>query len=238
MSPTPTTSSAARWPASRSPPTPPATTSCWAGPTGWASRWPGGVEGTGSYGAALARFLAANSQVVVEVNRPDRQARRRHGKSDPLDARAAAKAVQAGQARVVPKAGCGQVEMIRCLRVARATAMRSRTQTINALKGVLVTAAAELREQLRGRSTTRLVAAAADLEPGPITSPLAAASLALGSLARRHQALSAEIHSLTGELERLVATTAPGVGGPVRDRLRQRRRPAGGGRGQPRPAQQ
>jgi transposase len=181
----------------------------WAHGLGEPVAW--GVEGTGSYGAALARFLAANGQVVVEVNRPDRQARRRHGKSDPLDARAAAKAVQAGQARVVPKAGCGQVEMIRCLRVARATAMRSRTQTINALKGLLVTAPAGLREQLRGRSTTRLVAAAADLEPGPLTSPLAAASLALGSLARRHQALSAEIHSLTGELERLVATAAPAL---------------------------
>jgi Transposase len=99
-----------------------------------------GVEGTGCYGAALARFLAANAQVVVEVNRTDRQARRLKGKSDPLDAQAAARAVQAGQARVVPKAGDGQVEMIRCLRVARATAMRARTQTINTLKGLLVTA--------------------------------------------------------------------------------------------------
>jgi transposase len=169
-----------------------------------------GVEGTGSYGAALARFLAANDQVVVEVNRPDRATRRLKGKSDPLDAQAAARAVQAGQARVVPKAGWGQVEMIRCLRVARASAIRARTQTINALKGLLVTAPAELRQQLRGRSATRLVqAAAAALEPGPITSPLAAAAFALGSLARRHQALSAEIDGLTSELERLVATAAP-----------------------------
>jgi transposase len=169
------------------------------------------VEGTGSYGAALARFLAANHQVVVEVNRPDRQARRRHGKSDPLDAQAAAKAVQAGDATVVPKAGTGQVEMIRCLRVARSTAMRAPTQTINALKALLVTAPAELGEQLRGRSATRLVGAAADLEPGPITSPLAAAMLALCTLAGRHQALSAEITALTTQLDRLVATAAPGL---------------------------
>jgi transposase len=101
--------------------------------------------------------------------------------------------------------------MIRCLRVARATAMRARTQTINALKGLVVTAPAELREQLRGRSVTRLVGAAAGLEPGPLTSPLAAATLALGTLARRYQALSAEIDSLTSELERLVATAAPGL---------------------------
>jgi transposase len=168
-----------------------------------------GVEGTGCYGAGLARFLAANDQVVVEVNRPDRQARRLKGKSDPLDAQAAARAVQAGQARVVPKAGDGQVEMIRCLRVARATAMRSRTQTINALKGLLVTAPAELRQQLRGRTATRLVQTAAALEPGPITSPLAAASFALGSLARRHQALSAEIDALSSQLDRLTQTAAP-----------------------------
>jgi transposase len=181
----------------------------WAHELGEPVAW--GVEGTGSYGAALARFLAANAQVVVEVNRTDRQARRLKGKSDPLDARAAAKAVQAGEVTVLPKAGTGQVEMIRCLRVARATAMRARTQTINALKGLLVTAPTELREQLRGRSVTRLVQAAAALEPGPLTSPLAAAAFALGSLARRHQALTAEIHSLTGELERLVATTAPAL---------------------------
>ena len=179
----------------------------WARGLGEPAAW--GVEGTGCYGAGLARFLAANDQLVVEVNRTDRQARRRHGKSDPLDAQAAARAVQAGQARVVPKAGGGQVEMIRCLRVARTTAMRARTQTINTLKGLLVTAPAELREQLRGRSTTRLVQAAAALEPGPITSPMAAATLALGTLARRHQALSAEIDTLTTQLERLVATAAP-----------------------------
>jgi hypothetical protein len=142
----------------------------WAHALGEPVAW--GVEGTGSYGAALVRFLTVNGQVVVEVNRPDRQARRRQGKSDPLDARAAAKAVQAGEVTVLPKAGDGQVEMIRCLRVARATAMRARTQTINALKGLLVTAPTELREQLRGRSVTRLVQAAAALEPGPLTSPL------------------------------------------------------------------
>jgi uncharacterized protein (TIGR03382 family) len=157
----------------------------WARGLGEPVAW--GVEGTGSYGAALARFLAANDQVVVEVNRPDRQARRRHGKSDPLD---------------------GQVEMIRSLRAARHTAMRGRTQTINALKALLVTAPTELREQLRGMSATRLVRTAADLEPGPITSPLAAAMLAL-RLARRHQALSAEIDSLTSHLDRLTTTTAP-----------------------------
>jgi transposase len=146
----------------------------------------------------------------VEVNRPDRQARRRRrGKSDPLDAEAAARAVQAGQATVAPKAGTGQVEMIRSLRVARQTAIRARTQAINALKALLVTAPAELREQLRDLPTATLVAATAALVPGPITSPLAAAMLALGTLAHRHQALSREVKALTAELDRLTATAAP-----------------------------
>lgn len=180
---------------------------------GWAQRlgevqaW--GVEGTGCYGAALARFLAANGQVVIEVNRPDRAARRRQGKSDPLDAQAAARAVQAGAATVLPKAGDGLVEMIRCLRVARATSVRARTQAINALRGLLVTAPVELREPLRDLSAARLVAAAAALEPGPITSPQAATRLAMGILARRYQALSSEISTLTAELERLAALAAP-----------------------------
>jgi hypothetical protein len=99
--------------------------------------------------------------------------------------------------------------MIRVLRVARQTAIRARTQAINALKALLVTAPAELPEQLRDPPAATLVAAAAALVPGPITSPLAAAMLALGTLARRHQALSLEIKALTAELDRLTATAAP-----------------------------
>jgi hypothetical protein len=146
---------------------------------------------------------------VLEVNRPDRQARRRQGRSDPLDAAAAARAVQAGRASVVPKAGTGQVEMIRSLRVARQTAMRSRTQAINAPRALLVTAPAELREQLRDRSPARLVRTAAALEPGPIHSPRAAAMLALRILARRYQALSKELDCLSAELDRLTRAAAP-----------------------------
>jgi transposase len=179
---------------------------------GWARRLgqPGawGVEGTGSFGAGLVRFLRAEGQVVVEVNRPDRAARRRRGKSDPLDAEAAARAVQAQQGSV-PKAGDGQVEMIRSLRVARATAMKARTQAIDALKALVVTAPEELREQLRGLPAVRLVQTAAALEPGPVTTPLAAARLGLRTLARRYQVLSAELAVLDAELERLTATAAP-----------------------------
>ena len=167
------------------------------------------MEGTGCYGAALARFLVAHGQVVLEVNRPDRQARRRRGKSDPVDAEAAARAVQAGEVTAVPKASSGYVEMLRSLRVARATAVKARTQAINALKALVVTAPQNLRQQLRGRSATMLVREAAALRPGPLDDPTAAAKLALRTLARRHQALSAEITTLDTELDRLTAKAAP-----------------------------
>jgi transposase len=178
----------------------------WARGFGELDAW--GVEGTGAYGAGLARFLRDHGQVVVEVNRPDRAARRRRGKSDPVDAEAAARAVQAGEATVLPKVGTGQVEMIRSLRVARASAMKARTQAINAIKALLVSAPDDLRQQLRGLSVTQLVRTAARLRPGAITTPTAAAKLALRTLAERHQTLSAEIKDLDTELDRLTATTA------------------------------
>jgi transposase len=197
----------------------------WARGLGQVQAW--GVEGTGCYGAGLARYLRQAGQVVLEVNRPDRAARRRRGKSDPVDAEAAARAVQAGEVTIVPKAADGHVEMLRSLRVARTTAMRARTQAINALRSLLVTAPAELREQLRGLSAVRLLQVAATLDPGrlTLTSPTAAAMLALRTLARRYQALDAEITALDSELDRLTAMAAPrllalfGVGSDVASAL-------------------
>jgi transposase len=145
---------------------------------------------------------------VVEVNRPDRAARRRHGKSDPVDAEAAAKAVQAADVVIVPKADDGRVEMIRSLRGARQTAMRAPTRRSMRSKPCWSPLPRAPRAA-RGLSTLRLVRAASMLEPGPSSSPLAAAMLALGILADRYQALSAEIGSLTTELNRLTAAAAP-----------------------------
>jgi transposase len=168
-----------------------------------------GIEGTGCYGAGLARFLAAHGQVVLEVNRPDRAARRRNGKSDPLDAEGAARTVQAGEAMVIPKSGTGTIEMIRVLRVARTTAIRARTQTINAMRALLVTAPIQLREQLRDLSATMLVRAATAPTPAQPASPSDAVMLALGSLARRCLALDDEISALDTHLDRLVTRAAP-----------------------------
>ena len=82
-----------------------------------------GVEGTGVYGAGLARYLAAEGVAMVEVDRPDRKMRRFAGKSDPLDAEAAARTALARVRTGVPKQRDGQVEALRNLRVARRSAI-------------------------------------------------------------------------------------------------------------------
>ena len=126
-----------------------------------------GVEGTGTYGAGLARFARAYGLQVVEVNRPDRSLRRRRGKSDPIDAQAAARATLAGVATTAPKTRQGQVEMIRVLRVARRGAMKARVAAAEQLYGVLYSAPDELRQPLLGLKTKALVGVCAALRPGP-----------------------------------------------------------------------
>ena len=89
-----------------------------------------GIEGTGSYGAGLSRFLRERGHTVVEVNRPNRELRYQQGKSDAVDAESAARAVLAGHAAGQPKSGTGTVEMIRHLKIARDTAVKARTQAM------------------------------------------------------------------------------------------------------------
>jgi transposase len=170
-----------------------------------------GVEGTGSWGAGLARYLAAQGVAVIEVNRTNRQARRRNGKSDPTDADAAASAVLSGDARGLPKSGDDTVEMIRVLRIARKTAMKARTQAMNALKAALVTAPVELRESLRVLSETTLVQTCTGLRPGSLTTPTAATKSALRSLAARYDYLTKEAALLAASLDALVAKAGPGL---------------------------
>jgi transposase len=168
-----------------------------------------GVEGTGAYGAGLARHLRRAGCTVIEINRPNRQTRHARGKSDPIDADAAARAVLSGEASSVPKSDEDRVSMIRTLRVARRSAVQSTTQISNQVKGLIVTAPAELREQLRLLSGHDLIETLAGLRPGSITTPTAAAKMALRVLARRHQHLGDEIATLNVELERLTQEVAP-----------------------------
>ncbi|MFF2820132.1 IS110 family transposase [Kitasatospora cineracea] len=169
-----------------------------------------GVEGTGACGSELARYLRANQVVVVDVDRPDRRARRANGKSDPVDAYAAATAVLSGRASGMPKTRDGIVEAIRCLRVVRRSAIKSRTQTINQIRTLIVTAPGEVRERLRGLPTGELIRQLARSRPGADTAdPACAVRIALRRLARRHQCLTDEIADADAELKPLVAGTAP-----------------------------
>ncbi|MDP9478738.1 MAG: IS110 family transposase [Actinomycetota bacterium] len=170
-----------------------------------------GIEGTGSFGAGLARFLRARGVEVLEVGRPKRRDQHRSGKSDPIDAELAARAVLAGTAIGEAKGTEGRVEMIRVLRVARRSAVKARAQAANQLKGLLVTAPEGLRAELRGLSTAKLVRRAAGFRPGEPHNVASATKSALRSVARRHRHLSEEIRELDGQLERLVTETAPAL---------------------------
>lgn len=168
-----------------------------------------GVEGTGTYGAGLARHLAERGIAVVEVVRPNRQVRRRRGKSDPTDAEAAARAALNGEAAGAPKSRDGAVEALRALRVARRGAVKARTQAANALRDLVVSAPEALRARMVGLSTEQRVDQAARFRPAELTDPTEATKKAMRSLARRHQDLTAEIASLDAALDELVVEAAP-----------------------------
>ena len=186
-----------------------------------------GVEGTGAYGAGLARFLAAEGITVVEVDRPDRKTRRDQGKSDPIDAYAAARAAASGRAAGTPKTRTGDVESVRVLRVARTGAVRARAKALTQLKALIVTAPDALRAQLRGLDGARLVTTCARLRPtrdeapvsspfakraprpGRLVDPTAATKRSLASIAARVQLLDDEITELDDDLHTLLTTLAP-----------------------------
>ena len=171
-----------------------------------------GVEGTGSYGAGLARYLAAADLEVVEVNRPNRQLRRqRGGKSDPVDAEAAARAAASGQATAVPKSGDGPVECLRMLVAARRSATKARTQAANQIHALVVTGPEQLKHQLRGLGLRAKVRVCARLRPGEAQTTVAYAKKTLRHLARRYQALDTEIAQLNADIRRLCAEANPAL---------------------------
>lgn len=168
-----------------------------------------GVECTGSYGAALARHLAAAQVEVIEVNQPDKAGRRRRGKTDALDAEAAARAVLSGRATACAKGGDGPVEMVRMFRLAKASAIKSRTQAINQLKAVIVSADPRLRDSLSGLSNTILVRRCAELGTGAPSDVTTAAVYTLALLARRILALTTEINDLKRRITDALTAHAP-----------------------------
>jgi transposase len=170
-----------------------------------------GIEGTGSYGAGLARHVTTAGIRVVEAGRSDRQDRRRQGKSDPLDAVSAARAAQSGRARGAPKGRDGSVEAIRALMVARRSAAGERTQTINQARALIVTGPDDLRARLTKHTTAALVAELAGLRPRPGSTVGYATRIALRELGRRAVFPGGQLGRLDELIAPLVSEHAPGL---------------------------
>ena len=185
-----------------------------------------GVEGTGSYGAELARTLTKEGIQVREVMRPNRQGRRLKGKSDPLDAYQAAESVLADRGTSTPKARDGAVEALRVLRAEKTTAMRARVAVMAQVKSILVSAPECLRTKYRDLRTAALMAALEKTRPaGSLSEPANATSVVLKRLAARYRQLDHELALIEAELDTLLTVQAPllrdlhGVGTDVASQL-------------------
>jgi transposase len=181
------------------------------------------VEGTGTYGAGLTRYLSGEGQFVIEATRPrrDRMAQRNNGKSDSIDALRAAKALLAEELNVAPKTRDGDIEALRHLHVVKRSAVKARTAAINAMRAILVSAPDQLRDQFRGAGKNDLVDRCGRFRPGPDGGLEASIKRNLRRLARRCQALTEEIADIDAEISLLVKRRAPqllklkGVGAQV-----------------------
>jgi len=180
-----------------------------------------GVESTGSFGATLTRALSKAGERIVEVNRPNRVARHMDGKSDRLDAEQIARAVLGQTSTATPKTKSGMVEVIRTLRVTRASAVKARTQAFNTLWGVMIGAPSPLRDELVMLTKRTLVNRCLRLRPetedflvlagDPDRLLLAGVKTALRDLARRWKVLDEEIKTLNKQIEALVRVAAPAL---------------------------
>jgi transposase len=176
-----------------------------------------GVECTGSYGAALTRHLLQAGVEVIDVNQPDRATRRRRGKTDTIDAEAAARAVLSGRADAHAKTGDGPVEMLRMFRLAKDSAIKARTQAINQLRAVLVRADPALRDELTGLTLPNLLRRCTQLPTGTPTGttapadPASAARYTLRLLATRITGLAAELKDLTTRITEAINAHTPAL---------------------------
>jgi transposase len=171
-----------------------------------------GVEGTGSWGVGLSRFLTDTGIETVEVDRPNRQKRRKHGKSDPTDAVAAARAALSGEASVIPKSRSGSVEQMRVLLVARRSARQQRIGTLNQLRHLVFTAPEPIRVRFKDRYQTGLVTEAAKMRPRKGSDPVTyTTNTVIRDLARRIKALNTEMRQIDRMLILLIERWAPSL---------------------------
>ncbi len=162
-----------------------------------------GVEGTGTYGAELFKYLESNGVMVFEVNRPDRAARRLQGKSDTTDAVCAANSVLSGKSTAIPKQKSGACEAMRIVSVARRSAVKDKTQTINQIRALLVSAPQEIREKLWRTKAMDCVKMCIRIKILGDTVLLESMTTTLKLLAKRWLMLSKEINQLDKMLDDL-----------------------------------
>ena len=164
-----------------------------------------GVEGTGSYGAPLARYLGRAGVAVVEVDRPNRQERRRKGKTDVIDAIEAARAAQGERQLGSAKTRDGNVEAIRALVVAKRSAKSTKIKSLNQIRHLGFTAPEEIRQCLQGLTSRMVAKQAAALRPRVGSDPVVyATKTALRALGRRVLALDAETAGIDQLLTQLL----------------------------------
>jgi len=184
------------------------------------------IEGTSSYGASLTRFLKNAAHQVLEAARPSRQLRRRHGKSAPADAEAAARTALAGQTLGKPKSQDGPVESIRMLRSQRRSAIKARTQAANQLHATLVSAPDRLRRRFGSRTMHSIVSLAVKFRVSNVGQSIEhSCRYVLRGLAKRWLSLNAEVKVLDKCIADLVKQVAPdftkpcGIGNEVASAL-------------------
>lgn len=171
-----------------------------------------GIEGTGSYGAGLSRHAVAAGVDVVEVNRPNRQMRRRRGKKDTVDAEAAARAALNGDANGAPKDNSGIVEAIRVMRLAFCSTRVARVRVAHQIRDLVVTAGDQLRHELETLETSQRVERCARFRPvGDLGDPDLATKTALRTLARQYETLTADLDMLRGQLDELTVRANPAL---------------------------
>jgi transposase len=168
------------------------------------------IEGTGSYGAGLARFLAERGEVVLELSRTPRAERRLAGRDDTLDAVRTARAALASEALALPRAG-ERREALRLLLVARRSAVDVRREALSQLRAVIVTAPEGLRQELRGLPEGKLLDRCSRLRRTTAAADALATRLVLRSLARRIQAATVEADQLEREILAHVRALAPAL---------------------------
>jgi transposase len=167
-----------------------------------------GIEGTGTYGAGIAQFLHTHGVEVWEINRPDRSQRRLQGKSDPTDAESAARTVLSGKAQAIPKLQKGAAEAMRTVSVARRSAVKARTQTINQLRALLISAPDDIRAKLWKSKPEQYVKECAQILSLGHTTALQTLATTLRLLAKRWLYLTTELRELDATLEYLTAHAA------------------------------